>query len=184
MFTRLILCGTLALVSVNSLPVYAGKNTPIVRQSLKDSNITATIEGLYSKSPVLRRQPITVITIEQQVVLAGTLDSRQQYERAVTLASSVLGVDVINTDNLVVKSSKEPLKDSYLTAKVKGMFLKEKLFGSKDIELWPIAVETKDATVHLTGQVRTELQRTNLIKLAQAVQGVKKVDSNINVKIS
>ncbi|MBA2710317.1 MAG: BON domain-containing protein [Tatlockia sp.] len=184
MLTRIILCGTLAFVSINSLPAYAGINTPIVKQSIKDSNITKTIEALYSKSPALQKQSISVITVEQQVVLAGTLNSNQQYERALTLASSVLGVNAINADNLRVRSSKAPLKDTYITAKVKGSFIKEKIFGSKNIELWPITVETKNSTVHLAGEVKNLSQRANLIKIAQAVEGVKKVESDLRIRLS
>ncbi len=184
MLTRILFCGSLAFVSLNTLPAYAGTANPIVRQSIKDSNITKTIEKLYAKSPILRKQPISVITVEQEVVLAGSLNSKQQYERAITLASSVLGVNAINSENLIVKSSKAPLKDTYLTAKVKGNFIKEKLFGSKDIEFWPIQVETKNATVHLSGQVKNESQRINLIKIARAVEGVNKVQSDIRVRLS
>ena len=101
--------------------------------------------------------------------------------RAITLAESVDGVRAVNADNLKVKSSSAPLTDAYTTAKVKGAFLKTKLFGSQDIEYWPVKVETKDRVVYLSGSVDTPSERTNLINLTQKVRGVKLVNSSITV---
>ena len=117
-------------------------------------------------------------------MLSGQVKTKSQYERAITLADSVANVEAINADNLSVKASNAPLKDSYTTAKVKSSFLKEKLFGAKDIEFWPVKVETKDSVVYLTGKVSSNKERNNLIHLAQAVSGVSEVKSSIKIKNS
>ncbi|HRD69860.1 MAG TPA: BON domain-containing protein [Legionella sp.] len=160
---------------------YAASNTSAER-AIKDTVITAKIKTLYAKSPLVKATKVHVTTINHQVVLSGELDTNTQYERAITLAGSVPGVQEINAENLTVKSSDAPLTDAYTTAKVKGVFLKEKLFGKKAIEYWPVTVETKDSVVFLTGKVETEKQRNNLVQLAKQVNGVKSVNSSITLK--
>jgi hyperosmotically inducible protein len=110
----------------------------------------------------------------------GEVNTDLQYEEAVSLAQSIDGVTDVNADKLQVKASKAPMDDTYITAK--GIILKEKLFGSKSVEYWPVKIETKDGVVYLSGVVDTDDNRTNIVTLIEGINGVKSVKSAITVK--
>lgn len=158
------------------------KSSSSLENAITDTAITAKVKTLYAKSPVVKVSKVAVTTVNHNVILTGQLKTSTQYERAITLAESVKGVKYVNADNLTVKASKAPLSDAYTTARVKGRFIKGKLFGEKDIEYWPVKVETKDSIVYLTGQVKTPKERGNLVRIAQSVKGVKAVDSALTIK--
>lgn len=176
--TTLVLTATL-----NLIPNLALATQPTsVKAVAKDALITSKIKALYANSSLVKASDIQVTTVNRNVILMGQVKTPSQYERAITLADLVPEVQSINADNLNVKASNAPLKDSYTTAKVKSTFLKEKLFGSKDIEVWPVKVETKDSVVYLTGKVSTPKERKNLIHLAKGVSGVSAVKSSIVIQ--
>lgn len=145
--------------------------------TMNDSAITEQVKALFQKNTLLGGKNIAVETKNHQVMLSGKVDTDMEYERAVSLAESVQGVNEVNADNLVVKDSKSPLADTYITAKVKGSLMKEKLFGDKEIEYWPVTVETKNGVVYLAGTVDTDAQRNNIVSIVEKVKGVKSVKS-------
>lgn len=101
----------------------------------------------------------------------------------VEIAESERGVKNVDTRQLKVKKSAHPLDDSYLTAKIKGVFVREKLFGDKKISVFSINVETKNGIVYLTGTADTEGQLDTAISLARSVEGVKQVQSKVKVEV-
>lgn len=84
----------------------------------------------------------------------------------------------VNIENLGVKESKQSLADTLITGKIKGLFLREKLFSRNEIASGN-RVETKNGIVHLTGKASSKEVMKNAIELAQSVQGVKKVESHL-----
>ena len=184
MSNKIILSSVLALTALLpfTISVAQANSSASVKAVVSDTLITSKVKALYAQSSLVEALDIDVTTVNQTVVLSGLVKTTAQYERAITLADSVNGVKSINDDNLVVKASDAPLTDSYTTAKVKSTFLKEKLFGSKAIEVWPVKVETKDSVVYLSGTVHTVKERANLIKLAQATSGVREVKSALTVQ--
>ena len=123
---------------------------------------------------------ITVVVSQGVVHLSGQVDSNTDYERAVTLAQSIKGVDDVNVDNLTVKDSQNPLSDTYVTAKVKGALLKSDIMG-KDIPAWSVSVETKDGQVYLSGTVSTDQEKQNIMNVVKTVKGVTKISDEIGV---
>ena len=183
MLKKTLLCGALAFITISPVVVHADTTTTtVVQNGLSDTATTAKIKALYMLSPLIKTFSISVATINHEVVLMGTVDTDMQYEEAVSLAQSVDDVTDVNVDKLMVKDSKAPLADTYITAKAKGTLIKEKLFGSKPVEYWPVTIETKDGEVYLAGVVDTDEQRTNIIKLIEEIKGVKSVKSVITVK--
>lgn len=71
--------------------------------------------------------------------------------------------------------------DSAITAEIKAKFMKEKLFGEKDVSAMTIGVETNDGIVRLTGTAENNAQIKNAEKLATSVSGVKKVLNDVTV---
>ncbi|WP_419420588.1 BON domain-containing protein [Legionella sp. D16C41] len=149
---------------------------------INDAAITNQIKALYQKAPLVNNQAISITTTNHRVVLKGKVDTDMAYERAIALAESVEGVDDVDADNLLVKDSKSPIADTFTTARVKGTLMKEKLFGDKDIEYWPVSVETKNGVVYLAGNVDTQEQRNNIINIVKNVKGIKSVKSSLTVK--
>ncbi len=184
MFKKTLVCAALALASVGPVTGFANTDTnaPTVKTQLSDSAVTAKVKAKFAMSPVVKALNVSVTTTNGDVALAGTVATDMEYERAVALAESVDGVSDVNADNLKVTSSKSPMGDTYITAKVKGSLLKERLFGDKEVEYWPVSVETKNGVVYLTGTVDTAEQQNNIAKVVQGIKGVKSVQSTITVK--
>lgn len=182
MLKKTVVWGVLAFTTINPLLVNATSSTTVSKNGLSDAAITAKIKALYALSPVIKSLSVAVATTNHEVALMGTVQTDMQYEKAVSLAQSVDSVTNVNADKLVVAASKAPLADTYITAKAKGIIMKEKLFGKKPVEYWPVAIETKDAVIYLSGAVDTTEQRENIVKLVEGIDGVKSVNCTINVK--
>ena len=183
MFKKTVLCGVLAFSAMSPWVVNADtETTSAVKSELSDAAITAKVKALYVRSALIKTLNISVVTTNHTVALSGNVITDLQYEAAVSLAESIDGVTDVNADKLIVKASEAPLADTYITAKAKGTILKEKLFGSKSVEYWPVKIETKDGVVYLTGAVDTDDQRANIVTLIEGINGVKSVKSTITVK--
>lgn len=150
---------------------------------ISDSAITVQIKAKIAEDPTLSVFSNDVSTVNDGVViLSGVMDSETNAEALVQLAESVNGVRDVDTGKLTVKNSLHPMDDAYITAKVKGQFIQEKVFGNEDVALLPVSVETNNGVVYLSGAVSNDEQINNAIKLAESVKGVKKVESRLTVK--
>lgn len=141
----------------------------------EDKIINDKIKSLVAQSKALSTVNVDVRTDQGVVTLNGTVNSDSEASEFIELAQSVVGVKDVDTANLNIKGSQHPLADSIITAKVKGLFIREKIFGDKDIAAVNLSVETTDGVVYLTGYVDNDVQMQNAIKIAQSVNGVKKV---------
>lgn len=150
-----------------------------VKTPADDELITKTIKDLISQSTVLSPLNVEVRSQHGVVKLSGILDSDSQLSTLVELAQSVVGVKDVNTSHVTVKDSAQPMTDALITAKVKGRFIQEKVFGDQDIAAVNISVETKNGVVYLTGAVNNDEQIKNAIKIAGEVKGVKKVEYHV-----
>ncbi|TAK78510.1 MAG: BON domain-containing protein, partial [Gammaproteobacteria bacterium] len=85
----------------------------------------------------------------------------------------------VDASNLKIKESHQPFTDMLITAKIKGLFIKEKVFGDRDIAALNLSVETKNGVVYLTGIVDNQEQLQNALRLIRSVKGVKKVEYHV-----
>lgn len=76
----------------------------------------------------------------------------------------------------------ETRSDTGITTSVKGQFVQEKLFGDADISAMSISVETTDGVVHLSGTADNQEQIDNAVKIAEGVEGVKKVVNEVKIE--
>ncbi len=182
MLKRTVLCSALLLTSVTPFTASFAAESATVANAVNDTAITAKVKALYAQAPEIKVLDISVSTANQTVVLTGEVATDSQYEKAISIAESVHGVSDVNADNLSVKSSTAPLSDTYITAKVKGSLMREKLFGKEAVEVWPVTVETKEGVVYLTGTVNSAQESANIVKIANAVKGVRSVNSALTVK--
>ncbi len=67
--------------------------------------------------------------------------------------------------------------DSAITTKVKSALL-----ADADVKSFDIKVETRKGEVQLSGFVDTQAQMDRAVAIAKGVEGVKKVDNNMNLK--
>lgn len=147
-----------------------------------DSLITTNVKAQLLANSVTHATTIHVETQKGVVRLTGTVDSQTEASTAVEIAQSAAGVNDVDASTLVVQNSSQPLQDSYITAKVKGMFLQEKLFNTTDIPVTSITVETQNGVVYLSGNVNSAKIADKAKELAQRVHGVKSVQSTIKVQ--
>lgn len=171
-----ILLGT-AIAFSSSL--YAGTHDTT---STSDATITKTVKKDFAQDKLLNPFDITVSTQNGVVNLSGSLDTDLQYKQAVTLAESTQGVEDVNADNLTVKDSKSPLADTYITAKIEGLLLQKSTLSKQDVKFMDVNVETTNGVVYLSGDVDNKDQIDNIISIAQSVDGVKSVKSDLKVK--
>jgi hyperosmotically inducible protein len=153
-----------------------------------DSEITHQVESKIYNNEATSKSDIKVKTNKGIVTLKGNVNSENEAYIAVEEAYSVPDVKDVDTTNLKVAKGKDksehPYKDAYITAKVKGYFVREKLFGDKSIDVSGVNVETKNGVVYLTGTVDTQAQINTSISLAKKIKGVKDVKSTVTVQNS
>jgi len=148
-----------------------------------DSDITKKVESDISKNEVTSHSKIDVTTKDGVVFLKGDVKTEREANKAIETASSVSGVTDVDYDKLQVNSQgSHPYEDAYITAKVKGAFVREKLFGDSPIDVMGIKVETKDGVVTLSGEADKESQINTAVSLAKSIKGVSNVMSNVEVK--
>jgi len=148
---------------------------------VSDASINSAVENKISSDQSLNGTTIKIHTEKGVVNLSGNVDSATQADAATELAQSTDGVTDVDSSKLTIKDSQHPIEDAVITAKVKGMFIQQKLFGDKDISAITISVETNNGVVSLSGTSDSQQEINNAIKIAKSVKGVKEVKSTIKI---
>ncbi len=147
-----------------------------------DAKITETLTKLIKHSKVLSKLNVKVSTEKGVVSLVGEVDSDTEASSLVEHAESIIGVSDVDTSKLTVKSSKHPFADTMITAKIKGLLVREKLFGEKDVAAINTSVETTDGVVYLSGVLDNKDQINNAIAIIKKnIPEVKKVEYKVKV---
>ena len=192
--TNLIKPAVLALLTVAATSAYAdmtqdynaskqasdaGVATVVI---VPDSTVTRDVEGKIAADKTVSALGVHASTQQGIVTLSGHVNTSDEASTLIQLAASTKGVKDVDAAKLMVKTGQQPYADSIITAKVKGAFVREQLFGSKEVPMMSIHVETKNATVYLTGTADNPAQAQTAMKLAKSVSGVKDVKSTVQVK--
>ena len=97
------------------------------------------------------------------------------------LAASLAAVALLTTAGCAVSRGQETVgayvDDASITTAVKARFV-----DNKDVDAASIHVETLNGTVMLSGFAKSETERASAERLARAVNGVKGVKNDINVR--
>jgi hyperosmotically inducible protein len=148
--------------------------------------ITTKIKAQLAADPVTKAGLITVETNNGIVKLMGIVDSQTEGVAAIQIAQSTKGVIDVDTDALYVKGDKrpssQPIRDAYITAKVKGALIREKFINDADIAAIGIKVETKNGIVYLTGKVKNAIQRQTIINVVKPISGVSQLVANLTIE--
>jgi hyperosmotically inducible protein len=175
-FVKVLLLSTLLILGLQNSAQAKGSGTVV-----SDSAITALVKAKLVADQIVSASDVHVETNKGIVSLRGDVKSQTEADRAVELAFSVSGVSDVSVSHLMIQNSKRPLKDALITAKIKGLYVREKVFGDKSISVSGIHVETKDGIAYLSGKVDNDVQIKNAKQLARTIKGVTDVKSTISV---
>lgn len=178
------------LLSIFSISAYAASTqslfrspeTPaIVAQTPEDdAAIIKTLQRLIKSSPTIAKFDIKVNSKAGVVTLMGVVDSDTQADRLIAHAESIIGVSDVDASGLKVKDGKQPFADMIITAKIKGLLVREDLFGEKDVASINTSIETKDGTVYLSGHVDNKAQIDNAIEIIKKnIPEIKNVEYSV-----
>lgn len=152
----------------------------VAKTPADDAAITKTLKKIIKTSPTISKFNIHVNTKNGVVTLIGTVDSDTQADRLIAHAQSIIGVDSVDASELKVKDGKQPFADMITTAKIKGLLVREDLFGEKDVASINTSIETKDGTVYLSGHVENKAQIDNAIEIIKKnIPDVKNVEYSV-----
>ena len=166
-------------------------------QPVEDTVITTKIKALYVKDKEVSALSIEVKTVNGEVHLSGTAKSRQEADKAVSIARGVTGVKSVKNDiqvganpaastrdNMPDKDrtasrpgrSAHPIDDAVITTKVKAQMIKDKATRSAHID-----VKTVNGVVELSGTANSRTQVSKAVAVARRVRGVKSVKNDVQV---
>ena len=172
-----------AVMAVMTLAMVACASTGTSKstgEQVDDSVTTASVKTALIGDPVTKAHQIDVEVYKGTVQLNGFVDSAASKERATQIARNTKGVTAVH-NNLTVrtdgKSASEQIDDSTITAKVKTA-----LAGDPRTKAHEINIETKEGAVQLSGFVDNSEAKATAEELARAVDHVKSVDNEIDVK--
>lgn len=179
-------------------------NPNVGTEARSDTAITAELKAKITDDELLDNTDVSVETEKGVVTLTGTVHSEAQKQRAGELAKNTTGVisvndqltiepdtsvgqglekeskevakDIKETTREVARDTKETVSDARITSEVK---LK---FGADDtVKALNIDVDTDNGVVTLRGTVNTKEELNQAVLLAKAVDGVKKVNSELEI---
>ncbi len=150
---------------------------------VKDSAITALIEAKIALDKHISSSDIKVKTDHGQVTLIGSVNSGIEVNNLLQLVQSTAGVKGVDASKVTVKESSQPFTDLAITTKIKGLFIRERMFGEhSDVPaIISMHVETNNGVVYLTGTSESSKAVEKAVKLAKSVSGVVRVESAVNV---
>lgn len=144
---------------------------------MDDSEISAgVLEALEDSA--LRKYDIGVATEDGVVTLTGQVDDELARDAAVAIAQGSPGVESVS-DQLVVgkRGLSERGSDAWITTKITS-----KLAADPQVNPFRLRVRVNRGKVVLSGRVPTEAARDEAVKLAETVEGVTGVVSEIVVE--
>ena len=174
-FSAVVMVVTLAMVACAST-----RTQKSAGEQVDDSVTTGRVKAALIADPVTKAHQIDVETFKGTVQLNGFVDTPASKERASEVAKSTKGVTAVR-NNLTVKTTErggsQMVDDTAITAKVKTA-----LAGDPRTKAHQVNVETREGVVQLSGFVDNSEAKSTAEELARAVDNVKSVDNEIDVK--
>jgi hyperosmotically inducible periplasmic protein len=150
-------------------------------EQVDDTVTTASVKSALIGDPVTKAGQIDVEVYKGTVQLNGFVDTQASKDRASAVARQQKGVTAVH-NNLTVKTvqdrpSEQVADDGEITARVKSA-----LTGDPRTKAHQINIETNNGVVQLSGFVDTSEAKSTAEQLARAVEEVKSVDNELEVK--
>jgi hyperosmotically inducible protein len=149
-------------------------------EQIDDSVTTGRVKAALIADPVTKAHQIDVEVFKGTVQLNGYVDSAASKTRATEIARNTRGVGSVN-NNLAVRtadrSGETVVDDGVITTKVKAA-----LAGDARTKAHQVNVETHEGVVQLSGFVDNAEAKSTASELARAVEHVRSVNNQIDVK--
>jgi hyperosmotically inducible protein len=155
--------------------------------SQTDAGITTAVKSRLATDDNVKAYQLDVDTRDKVVTLSGNVDTAVAKSRAVDIARSTKGVaNVIDNIQVADRTAAAPepyraeratFSDAALTAGVKAKFVADPTVSALKID-----VDTDNQVVTLSGEVRTEAEREQALKLAREVEGVRSVTDRLTIR--
>jgi osmotically-inducible protein OsmY len=151
-----------------------------------DAGITAAVKTKLATDDTVKAYKIDVDTSSKVVTLSGTVETAAAKTRAVEIARGTDGVaNVIDNVTVMPATAAAPpmpdvdrvaLTDPAITTAVKAKFAADTTVSALRID-----VDTNAGIVTLTGQVRSQAEKDQALKLARETDAVKDVVDRLTV---
>jgi len=169
------------VVSLAAVACASTRTTKSPGEQVDDSVTTGRVKAALIADPVTKAHQIDVETFKGTVQLNGYVDTAASKERASEVAKNTKGVQSVH-NNLTVKtggdrSGEQVVDDGAITTKVKAA-----LAGDPRTKAHQVNVETHEGVVQLSGFVDTSEAKSTAGELARAVDNVRSVDNELDVK--
>jgi hyperosmotically inducible protein len=149
-------------------------------EQVDDSVTTGLVKSALIADPVTKAHQIDVEVFKGTVQLNGFVDSAASKERATEVAKGTKGVHTVH-NNLTVdtthRSGEAVVDDGAITTKVKAALAEDSRTKAHQIN-----IETHEGVVQLSGFVDTAEAKSTAASLAGAVEHVRSVNNQIDVK--
>jgi len=149
-------------------------------EQIDDSVITGRVKAALIADPVTKAHQIDVETFKGTVQLNGFVDTAASKERATEVAKAARDVQSVRNNlsvRTVDRSAEAVVDDGAITTKVKAA-----LAGDSRTKAHQVNVETHEGVVQLSGFVDTPEAKSTAEQLARAVENVRSVDNELDVK--
>jgi hyperosmotically inducible periplasmic protein len=168
------------VVSLAAVACASTRTTKSAGEQVDDSVTTGRVKAALIADPVTKAHQIDVETFKGTVQLNGFVDTAASKERATEVAKKTTGVQTVR-NNLTVKTAdragEQVVDDGTITTKVKAA-----LAGDPRTKAHQVNVETHEGVVQLSGFVDTAEAKSTAEQLARAVDNVRSVDNELDVK--
>jgi hyperosmotically inducible protein len=140
-----------------------------------DLEVKTAVDDALSKSVGLKNQHIDVQVKNRIVTLGGALETPAQKYSAEQIAWQASGVQGV-TNNISVNSAQAAPEtaDEKLARRVEF-----ELYSTRAVSLKNMQVHVNDGTATLTGNANSRAERLLAEKIAQSVEGIRKVVNNL-----
>jgi hyperosmotically inducible protein len=158
----------------------AGRNPAMANlgDRVADLEVKTIVIDRLARAPELRDKRLTVQVARQVVTLEGTVDSPAQKRAAEDIALQVPGVQNLVSRLIVADGQSVPeSSDERLARRVEF-----ELYSTKAVSLEAVQIRSQDGTVVLSGSVPSRAEKLLAEKVAQSVDGVKKVVNNLSAQ--
>lgn len=158
----------------------AGRNPAMANlgDRIADLEVKTIVIDRLARAPELKDKRLTVQVARQVVTLEGTVDSPAQKRAAEDIAIQAPGVQSLVSQTTVADGQAGPEStDDRLARRVEF-----ELYSTKAVSLKAVQIRSQDGTVVLSGSVPSRAEKLLAEKVAQSVEGVKKVVNNLSAQ--
>jgi hyperosmotically inducible protein len=161
-------------LGINPL-VERNPETEHLGERVADLEIKADIDDALSKSPELKDQHIDVQVKNRIVTLGGAMETAALKYAPEQISWQTNGVKGVMNNIMVTNTAAAPeTADEKLARRVEF-----ELYSTKAVSLKTMQIHVNNGTATLTGNVSSRAERLLAEKIAQSVEGIRKVVNNL-----